>query len=177
MLRVLRKKKKFKRQKAPLLWIVPCVCLFVWASWSKAQTSVFLTHYHGHLRHKDAGKQMLARPAANGCLWGVCVNQTVPSGIRSVHEYYTIEDLLIKSPKPKTVTVIPDSNWIPVSRQIIREHWAHLSLGRKPHRRAVGFACPPSLSPCIHHCAEQTAHQDAMKSCCGVDFLLLHNWV
>lgn len=56
----------------------------------------------------------------NGRLQAVGINQTVEPGVSSVHAYYTIEDLLIKSPKPKTVTVIPDSNWIPVSRQITR---------------------------------------------------------
>lgn len=75
--------------------------------------------------------------AVNGCLQVMCINQTVQSGISSVHAYHTIEDLLIKSPNPKTVILIPDSNWIPMSRQIIRKRWAHLSLGSKHHRRAV----------------------------------------
>lgn len=108
----------------------------------------------------DASKPRRKRLSGGGC-----VNQTVPSGICSVHAYYTIEDLLIKSPKPKTVTVIPDSSWIPVSRQIIHGHGGPLSLGRKHHRRAVGFAGTPSLSPRVRHCAERIAHQDAMKSC------------
>lgn len=100
-------------------------------------------------RYKDAGKQMLLCTrkwlSARSMYKSDC---SVWSQSRYMH-ITLLKICWIKSPKPKRVTVIPDSNWIPVSRQIICKSWAHLSLGSKHHRKL--FAFPPDSAPWSLH--------------------------